>query len=503
MPALRPKINKPPDGALKHPFRRSLSVCLLGMSVHFVNVGQFLWVFRSLWRCVPGHSYVTAYVKSCYKHDPYRTVIECLLFAYALYVFTKKHRSGRSAETLLTEREVDELVEEWHPEPLAPECEARLAEAVTVVGAHGVSVSVRNLQGGGVEQLLNASSHDVLGISCDKSLVAAAKDTLRKYGVGTCGPRGFYGTLDVHLELEQRIASFLGCEAAIIYSQAFSAVSSAIPAFAKRGDIIVVDDACGDAVMRGVEISRSQVHRFRHNDMADLQALLLRIDSEQQGKPLCRRFLVSEGLFKADCSLAPLPELIRAKEKHRYRLIFDETLSIGCLGDSGRGACEHWGVSAAKVDVLIGSMAHALGAGGGFVAGSAQVVDHQRLSSQAYCFSASLPAILATTCLRVLDMLQKPGSAAVGRLHQNIGAFNALLAERQVRSTAGHEESPLRYFCVAPSREETEAAILRARSKHRVLLSSVAEGTLVKVAVSAAHSAEDLVRIADSLLAEA
>ena len=104
---------------------------------------------------------------------------------------------------------------------------------------------------------------------------------LRKYGVGSCGPPGFYGTLDVHIELEKAIANFLNVDSAIIYSQGFSCISSAIPAFAKRGDFVVVDESVGLAIQKGVQISRSNISYFKHNDMKDLENILIKIFNQE------------------------------------------------------------------------------------------------------------------------------------------------------------------------------------------------------------------------------
>ena len=115
----------------------------------------------------------------------------------------------------------------------------------------------------------NYSSFDVLGLQGNQALIENAQKVLREYGVGTCGPRGFYGTLDIHLILEEEIVKFLGTEASTIYSQAFSTVSSAIPAFAKRGDIILADESVNIAIRTGMDLSRSKIYYFKHNDIQE------------------------------------------------------------------------------------------------------------------------------------------------------------------------------------------------------------------------------------------
>jgi serine palmitoyltransferase len=129
---------------------------------------------------------------------------------------------------------------------------------------------------------LNLTSYDFLGLSDKEKIHQKAVDALRKYGVGACGPPGFYGTIDVHLELERALAQFLGTEEAIIYAQAYSTISGVIPAFAKRHDILVVDDGVNFAVQKGVQISRSTVRYFKHNDMVDLERVLQEIKQEDK-----------------------------------------------------------------------------------------------------------------------------------------------------------------------------------------------------------------------------
>lgn len=137
--------------------------------------------------------------------------------------------------------------------------------------------------------------------------------TLRTYGVGPCGPPGFYGTQDVHLRTEADIASHLGTESCIVYAQAFSTISSVIPAFSKRGDIIVADKAVNYSIRKGIQISRSTVRWYEHNDMADLRRVLERIIKEQGKKPLTRRFIITEGLSENIGDVVNLPELVGRK----------------------------------------------------------------------------------------------------------------------------------------------------------------------------------------------
>lgn len=183
----------------------------------------------------------------------------------------------------------------------------------------------------------------------------------------------------MHIQLEQDIADFLGTEASILYSQALSTISSVIPAFCKRGDIIVADRGVNFAIQKGLQISRCTVRWYDHNDLKSLEHVLESVEKERRKKrgPLTRRFIVTEGIFDVDGAISDLPKLVELKSKYKYRLILDESVSFGSVGRTGRGLTELYNVPASQVDMLVGSVANGLTSCGGFCAGSSIVVKHQ------------------------------------------------------------------------------------------------------------------------------
>lgn len=156
----------------------------------------------------------------------------------------------------------------------------------------------------------NLGSFNFYNFNTNEALKEQAIQTLRTYGVGPCGPRGFYGTQDVHLKTEADVASYLGTEACIVYSQSFSTISSVIPAFSKRGDIIVADKGVSFAIRKGIQISRSTVRWYEHNDMEDLERVLAKVTKDQARKPLTRRFIITEGLFESSGDIVNLPKIV-------------------------------------------------------------------------------------------------------------------------------------------------------------------------------------------------
>lgn len=308
-------------------------------------------------------------------------------------------------------------------------------------------------------QVQNWASYNFLGLQNNEKVTEAAIETIRKYGVGACGPAGFYGSMDVHLDLEKQVAELLDVEEAIVYSQGFMAVASVIPAFCKRGDIIVADDGVSFAGQTGLEISRSHIYFFSHNNMKDLERVLQVVDADCAKKkmPLSRRFILVEGLYSKHGDKCKLPQVIQIKKQYKYRLILDETLAFGTLGPRGLGTTDYFGISAQEIDIIAGSFSASLGSSGGFCAGSHAVVDHQRLSSQAYCYSAALPALLAVSTSVVLRQIQE-NRGVLKQLQDNIAAFNAAIKNRLPTQFVldGDLDSPLRFIRLA-SRQENGA----------------------------------------------
>ena len=365
--------------------------------------------------------------------------------------------SGEGQKEKLTENEIDELCEEWEPEPLVPDIspfQKQWLEHTPVISScagHRMTVN-------GKSNVLDFCTTNFLGLAEEERIRAAGQATLDKYGVGSCGPRGFYGTLDVHLELENRLAAFFKTEEAILYSYDAATVPSIIPAFANAKDIVVIDDACANAVRAGCTLSRARIVTFKHNDVHDLEKTLNEITKKEKKlkKPLNRRFIAVEGIYHNTGEIAPLKEIVRIKNKHKFRLIVDESLSIGVLGATGRGAVEHCGVAPEDVDIIAGSLGHSVASIGGFCAGAREMVDHQRLSGLGYCFSASLPPFLASTSMAALDMMTQESVLAKRQSQLSMNARlcrHLLMKESQyvdVVSPEESEESPLIHVRLAP-----------------------------------------------------
>ncbi|KAI1792788.1 serine palmitoyltransferase [Ganoderma leucocontextum] len=395
---------------------------------------------------LPGSAVVARYVKSSHQNDPGRTLLEVILVIFAIRTLLQSRTRGdQSGKHFIQfdEKEIDELVDEWTPEPLAQPLSAQeqadLAAVPVIVGPTGPKPKLAS-----GKTVLNLASYNFTGLAGNEEIKAATVETLRKYGLGSCGPPGFYGFQDVHLQFEKDIADFLGTESAILYSQAFSTIGSVIPAFCKRGDVIVADRSVNFAIQKGLQISRCTVRWYDHNDMESLACVLESVDKERRKRkgPLTRRFIVTEGIFDHDGAMSDLPKLVELKKKYKYRLILDESLSFGSVGRTGRGLTELYNVPASEVDMLVGSASTGLSACGGFCAGSEIVVNHQRINGTSFVFSASMPALLTVAGSEGINILRNTPSILT-TLQENVRAVRAILDRVDCITIPSHAASPV------------------------------------------------------------
>ncbi|KAL2194937.1 pyridoxal phosphate-dependent transferase [Corynascus similis CBS 632.67] len=431
---------------------------------------------------VPGSAVLIRYVRSSYQNDPVRSAIELVLVIFFIrYLLAPSYSTSKQNYVKLTEDEIDELVEEWTPEPLVgpltTQQEAELEKLPLIVGPTGPKSKLAN-----GKTVTNLASYNFYNLNANDQIKDKAIQALRTYGVGPCGPPQFYGTQDVHMKTEADIASYVGTEGCIVYAHAFSTISSVIPAFCKRGDIIVADRGVNYSIRRGLEISRSNVKWYNHGDLEELEEVMRKVVKEQAGKKLTRRFIVTEALFETTGDMNNLPKLIELKEKYKFRLILDETWSFGVLGRTGRGLTEAQNVDPSQVDMIIGSLAGPLCAAGGFCAGAKDVVEHQRVSSTAYTFSAALPAMLAVTASESINLLQSNPEILL-QCRENIRLMRAQLDPRSdwVVCTSA-PENPIMILVLKP--EVVKARRLSVDDQERLLQECVDEALANGVLIS-------------------
>ncbi|KAK1767287.1 putative serine palmitoyltransferase [Phialemonium atrogriseum] len=445
------------------------------MDLHELQSQLALWLDEAsyIFQKVPGSAVLIRYVRSSYQNDPVRSAIELVLVIFFIrYLLSPSYSTSKQNFIKLREDEIDELVDEWVPEPLvAPQTAMEELEAERLPVIAGPTGPKTKLVNG--RTVTNLASYNFYNFNANDEIKKKAIQTLRTYGVGPCGPPQFYGTQDVHMKTEADIASYLGTEACIVYAQAFSTISSVIPAFCKRGDIIVADKAVNYSIRKGLEGSRSNIKWYDHGDMEDLERIMQRVVREQGRKKLTRRFIVTEALFETTGDSIDLPKLIELKEKYKFRMMLDETWSFGVLGRTGRGLTEAQNVDASQVDMIIGSLAGPLCAGGGFCAGATDVVEHQRLMAASYTFSAALPAMMAVVASETLNLLQSNPEMLL-QCRENIKSMKAQLDPRSdwVMCTSA-PENPIIILVLKP--EIVRSRRLSIEDQERLLQESVDE----------------------------
>ncbi|CAH2090747.1 unnamed protein product [Euphydryas editha] len=295
------------------------------------------------------------------------------------------------------------------------------------------------------EKVLNVGATSFLCLDKEPTIMENAIKSLHKYGVGSCGPRGFYGTIDVHLELEERLANFMQVEETCVYSYGFSTIASAIPAYAKKPDIVFADEKVWFAIQKGLDASRSTIRYFKHNDMNDLEHLLEEATAKKELNPKRRAFLIAEAIYFNTGKMCPLRKLVELARRFKLRIILDESLTIGVIGKRGRGLTEHLNVPRDEIDLIVGSLEHSFATIGGFCAGTHFVVEHQRLSGLGYCFSASLPPMLTQAAISALDILEKNPSI-INELNENSKKLNIALTKLKHYTFSGEELSPVKHI---------------------------------------------------------
>lgn len=464
------------------------------------------------------------------EDDPLHVVIETILIVFVVYIVLIKRwkddwreNSSSNGEVALSEKEKEDLVREWKPAPLAPELtkeeeEEEQQNKIIISKVDGSKVTIEGREG----TVLNFASHDFLGLgSSQPTLKDVSKEALKKYGCGSCGPRGFYGTTDVHLHLEETFSSFCKTESAILYSDGASTVTSAIAAFAKRGDLLVVDEGVYDPIQTGVMLSRANVLFYKHNDMDDLRRVLLHVketDAKIGRKPSeQRRFIVAEALYKHHGHITPLDKVVELKNEFSYRLILDESFSFGSLGPTGRGVVELYGKDIMKdVEIVTISLENSIASIGGICVGTLEVVDHQRLSGAGYCFSASSPPFLASAAIQSLTLL-KEEPHLIKTLHHNIHmlreAITNSLPQLMITSDKLSPLIFLRLVNTSSMTEDEESSILK-----RIVDQCLQYGVMIvlaanynethfklipppciQITITAAHSEYDIQMLVDSM----
>jgi len=337
------------------------------------------------------------------------------------------------------------------------------------------------------KRVINFCSNNYLGLANHPKLVQAAKTAVDQYGVGPAAVRSIAGTMDLHQQLESRLAAFKGVEAAITFQSGFNANLGTIPALVGKGDGIFSDELNHASIIDGCRLSGGQIVRYNHCDVGDLDKAL-----REQRSSFPRAMVITDGVFSMDGDVAPLDKIYAVCQKYNVILMVDDAHGEGVLGRGGRGIVDHFGLHG-KVDVEVGTLSKAFGVVGGVVAGNPIVVEWLRQRGRPFLFSSAMTVPDTAACLTALDILE--GSTEfVDRLWENTSYFKDEM--KRLGFDTGKSTTPITPVMLgeAPLAQQFSRELF----ENGVFAMSIGFPTVprgkarIRVMISAAHSRTDL-----------
>jgi glycine C-acetyltransferase len=251
------------------------------------------------------------------------------------------------------------------------------------------------------KRVINLASNSYLGLTTHPKLREAALEATRKYGVGSGAVRTIAGTMKIHMQLEEKIARFKNVEACVVFQSGFAANAGTVSAVLGKDDFIISDQLNHASIIDGARLSRAKILVFEHKNVADAEAKLASI-ADQPGKKL----LITDGVFSMDGDIGPLPGLCDLAEKYGAIMMVDDAHASGVLGRNGRGTVDHFNVHG-RVDIQVGTLSKAIGALGGYVCGSRDLIEFLYHRARPFLFSTSHPPSVAATCIAAFEVLEK------------------------------------------------------------------------------------------------
>ena len=386
---------------------------------------------------------------------------------------------------------------------MAGEIQKQLADELVRIDSANLRRTLREVgspQGAKVQldgrEVLNFSSNDYLGLANHLALKEAATAAIEKFGAGAGAARLISGSQSPHHELESTLANFKGTEAALTFSSGYTAALGTIPALVGTGDVVVLDKLVHASHIDAAKLSGAKLRVCKHNDLADF-ARLLEWAAEQGGRTL----VVAESVYSMDGDLAPLLNLVELKEQHGAWLMLDEAHATGLYGEGRRGVAEEFGV-AARVEVQMGTLGKALGAAGGYICGSNELIDLLRHRARSFVFSTAPMPAQAAAARAGIEVVQSPeGEERRTRLWRLVDELkNGLIARGWKLPVVQSAILPLMVGA------EAEAVALSERFLHAgvfvpaIRYPTVARGEArLRITVSAAHSSDDIEKLLEVL----
>ena len=282
------------------------------------------------------------------------------------------------------------------------------------------------------KRVIMAGSNNYLGLTNHPRVKEAAIKAIEKFGCGCAGSRFLNGNLEIHEELENKLARFFRQEAAIVFSTGYQTNLGIISALLGRNDVAIIDKYDHASIIDGCRLSFGKVKKYRHNDMDDLERVLE--GTRDRGK-----LIIVDGVFSMEGDIADLPSIVKLAKAYGARVMVDDAHGIGVLGNGGRGTAEHFDLEK-EVDLIMGTYSKSLAAIGGFVAGSADVVDYIKHVGRSMIFSASLPPPLVATVSAALDIIEEQPQLRANLWHNT---HKMLKGYKELGYDTGSSETPI------------------------------------------------------------
>ncbi|PYL30099.1 MAG: glycine C-acetyltransferase [Verrucomicrobia bacterium] len=339
----------------------------------------------------------------------------------------------------------------------------------------------------GGKRVLNMCANNYLGLADHPALIAAAKEALETHGFGMASVRFICGTQDIHKELEAALTKFLGTEDTILYPSCFDANGGLFETLLTDKDAVISDELNHASIIDGIRLCKAQRFRYRHNDMADLEAQL------RAAKDARFRLVATDGCFSMDGTIANLAAICDLAGKYNALTMIDDAHATGFLGKTGRGTHEYRGVLG-QIDIITGTLGKALGgASGGFTSGRKEIVDLLRQRSRPYLFSNTIAPPVVAASLKALELLSA-STELRDKLEENTKYFRAALTERGLTIKPGvHPIVPIMIGDAAKSQKFAARMLEKGVYVIGFFYPVVPHGTArIRTQVSAAHSRGDL-----------
>jgi len=346
------------------------------------------------------------------------------------------------------------------------------------------------------KKVINLSSNNYLGLTSHPKLRRAAAAAIRKYGVGAGAVRTIAGTMRIHMDLERQIARFKHTEACVVFQSGFTANAGTVAAILGKEDLIISDELNHASIIDGCRLSRAAIRVFKHKDVADCA----KICEETKAWP-GRKLLITDGVFSMEGDIAPLPALCDLAEKYGCIMMVDDAHASGVLGRNGRGSVDHLGCHG-RVDIQVGTLSKAIGAMGGYVCGSGDLIEYLYHRARPFLFSTSHPPSVTATCQAAFKLLaSRAGAKLVAKLWENTRYFQKGLSQQGFPTSAS--ETPITPILVGDAAKAFELA--RELFKQGVYAPAVGFPTVpegkarLRAIVTATHTRKDLEKALDIL----